>query len=166
MNTTLAPHLYNTQLEFDLATRQNLVSLLNQRLADTLDLYTQTKQAHWNVKGMQFQQLHELFDAVAADVLPFVDTLAERVATLGGIANGTVRQVASVSGLPEYPNLSDGRAHVRALIERYALYAKANRNAIRRAGELDDPTTEDVLTEISRTVDEKLYFLEAHCQGS
>jgi DNA-binding ferritin-like protein len=66
-------------------------------LADTFHLYSQTKQAHWNIKGKDFFQLHEMFDELDAELLPHVDTIAERATTLGGTALGTARMAASAS---------------------------------------------------------------------
>jgi starvation-inducible DNA-binding protein len=155
---------YRTKIDFNPETRQKLISIVNQQLADTLDLYTQTKQAHWNVKGMEFQQLHELFDMVAAKVEPYIDILAERATTLGGIAMGTVRMSAANSSLSEYPLISDGRDHLEAVIDRFAAYTASNRDALRASDKLDDPTTADIFTDISRDVDLSLYFLESHLQ--
>ena len=75
--------------------RVQLVALLNERVAATADLQMQLKQAHWNVTGIHFQTLHELFDTVADAVHPFVDVLAERATALGGVAKGTVRMAAA-----------------------------------------------------------------------
>jgi len=158
-------HLYPSKIDFSDATRTKLVDLCNQRLADTFDLAGQVKQAHWNVKGSDFQQLHELFDAIHAAILPFVDVIAERVTTLGGVALGTVRMAATASTLKEYPHdIAAGKAHLEAVRDRVAAYAGANRQAIAMAGKLDDPTTEDMFTEVSRAVDLQLYFLESHLQ--
>src|SRR5260370_41843776 len=99
---TVAP-MFKTRIELPEKDRHALIGLLNQRLADTADLYSQNKQAHWNVKGPNFFQLHELFDQLASDVFPFIDMIAERVTALGGLATGTVRMSASNSALPESP---------------------------------------------------------------
>ncbi len=158
--------MYSSKIDFDKKTREKLVGLLNQRLADTFDLYSQTKQAHWNVKGIHFIQLHLLFDEAAGAVEPFVDTIAERATALGGYATGTVRMAAGASSLPEYPTeATAGHEHLQAVVERFAKYAKDNREALERSGDWGDPTTEDLFTEISREVDKQLYFLESHLQG-
>lgn len=158
--------VYDSKIDIALEARTELVGILNQQLADTADLYSQTKQAHWNVKGMYFQQLHELFDKVADSIEGFVDTIAERVTTLGGVAMGTARMAAEHSTLPEYPaNIVEGKDHLEAVIERWAAYAASNRAAANRAAELGDPTSEDLFIEISRDVDLGLYFLESHLQG-
>jgi starvation-inducible DNA-binding protein len=157
--------VYDSKIDISLEARKELVGMLNQQLADTADLYAQVKQAHWNVKGIHFQQLHELFDKVAESIGDYVDTIAERVTTLGGVAMGTVRMAAENSTLPEYPaNIVTGEDHLNIVIDRWAAYAASNRAAATRSGELGDPTTEDMFVEISRAVDLSLYFLESHVQ--
>jgi starvation-inducible DNA-binding protein len=157
---------FDTRIDIDTDARQELIDLLNQQLADASDLFTQTKQAHWNVKGMDFMQLHLLFDDLAKHPRNHADTIAERVGALGGMAMGTARMAAANSTLPEYPaDVIEGKAVVEVMAERWAAYAASTRAAIRRSGELDDPTTEDLFTELSREIDESLYFLEAHLQG-
>lgn len=146
--------------------KASLIGHLNQMLADCLDLYTQVKQAHWNVKGKDFFQLHELFDAIAGELIAFVDELAERAVSLGGVAHGTARMSAESSRLPEYPeDVIDGLDHVRAVAERVAAFANAIRHGIDEAGDLGDQNTADLYTEIGRVVDKRLWFLEAHLQG-
>ncbi|NEQ30396.1 MAG: DNA starvation/stationary phase protection protein Dps [Leptolyngbya sp. SIO4C5] len=154
---------YPTRIDLPADTRVQVVDLLNQTLAATLDLKTQTKQAHWNVKGMDFYQLHELFDEMATELEEYVDMVAERVTALGGTAMGTARMAASGSILPEYPvDAIMGDEHVTALAERYAAYAKHLRQAIDTTDEAGDADTADLYTEISRTADMRLWFLEAH----
>jgi starvation-inducible DNA-binding protein len=154
---------YQTRIDLAFEVRSEVVKLLNQTLAATLDLKTQVKQAHWNVKGMNFYQLHELFDAMATELEGYVDLVAERVTTLAGTAMGTARIAAANSILPEYPlDAVDGVEHVTALAERYAIYAKHLRAAIDKTGELGDADTADLYTEVSRDIDKRLWFLEAH----
>jgi starvation-inducible DNA-binding protein len=160
------PKMHKTSIDLDVETRQQIVALLNQQLADTFDLYSQTKQAHWNVKGPQFFQLHELFDKLAAELLDHVDTIAERSTTLGGTALGTARMAAANSRLPEYSAVTiAGRESVEALVERYAELAATTRVAIDRADELGDIDTSDLFTGVSRGLDKSLWFLEAHLQA-
>jgi starvation-inducible DNA-binding protein len=138
------------------------IGLLNQALADLTDLHSQTKQAHWNVKGMQFIALHELFDDFAETLEEHIDTVAERVTALGGVANGTVRMAAAQSALPELPMVYEGRAVVEALAERYALVGTSVRAAIDAAAKAGDADTSDLFTGVSRDLDKQLWFLEAH----
>lgn len=161
----MATTVYRTHLDLKENTRRPMIELLNQQLADTFDLLSQTKQAHWNVKGHEFWQLHELFDKLAEGLEDDVDLIAERVTALGGEAMGTVRMSASNSRLPEYPTGRMGSMqHVSALAERYGNYAATTRAGIDTAADAGDQTTADLLTEVSRQVDKYLWFLEAHLQ--
>jgi starvation-inducible DNA-binding protein len=156
---------FQTHIDLPESDRQPLIELLNGRLADTADLYSQVKQAHWNVKGPDFFQLHQLFDQLAAELFPFIDLIAERAASLGGVATGTVRMAASRSTLPEYPvEATEGQRHLTALIERYATFAANIRKAIDVADERHDRSTADLFTEVSRAADKQLWFLESHVQ--
>ncbi len=164
--TTSKTSFYPTRIDLPLETRQSIVTLLNGTLAATTDLRTQTKQAHWNVKGKDFYQLHLLFDEMASELEAYSDLVAERVTALAGTAMGTVRVAASKSILPEYDfEAVGGMEHVAALADRYAAYAKHLRENIDKADELGDQDTNDLYVEISRTIDKRLWFLEAHLVG-
>ena len=157
---------FRTRIDLAQQSRQSLARLLNQRLADMIDLFNQTKHAHWNVKGREFMQLHELFDDIAERVEDACDLIAERVVTLGGGAEGTTRQSAAGSTLGEYDlGAVDGLEHVRALAGQVAKLAASSRSAIQQSAELGDPTTSDLFTELSRSLDKDLWFLEAHLQS-
>ncbi|MGH9844209.1 MAG: DNA starvation/stationary phase protection protein Dps [Blastocatellia bacterium] len=159
--------MYETRIDIGQQARLSLARLLNQRLADMIDLFNQTKHAHWNVKGAEFMQLHELFDSIAERVEEGCDLIAERAVTLGGVAEGTTRQSAAGSTIGEYDlRAVDGLEHVRALADQLAKLAGSVRSAIQHSAELGDPTTSDLFTEISRSLDKDLWFLEAHLQKS
>jgi starvation-inducible DNA-binding protein len=156
---------FRTHIDIPVEARERLTQLLNQSLADTFDLMSQTKQAHWNIKGKDFYQLHLLFDEIAGELSGFVDEIAERVTSLGGYALGTARMAAENSDLPEYPtDAVEGRQHIAALVERFARYAAHVRASIDEAAGLGDQSTADLYTEVSRAADKRLWFLEAHLQ--
>ena len=158
--------MFKTKNDLSEATRVKTVELLNARLADCKDLQTQTKQAHWNVKGPNFIALHELFDKINEDLEDYVDDIAERAVQLGGVAEGTARMVAKRTSLTEYPlSAADGRSHVEALSSALAAFGKAARKAIGEANELGDLDTADLFTEVSRGIDKWLWFVEAHLQA-
>jgi starvation-inducible DNA-binding protein len=158
--------MFKTKNDLSESIRTKVVQLLNGRLADAIDLQTQTRQAHWNVKGPHFIALHELFDKINEDVEEYVDEIAERAVQLGGVAEGTARMVANRSSLSEYPaNTVDGRSHVEALTSALAAFGEAARKAINEANELGDLDTADVFTEVSRGIDKWLWFVEAHLQA-
>ena len=157
--------MHQTKNDLAKKNREKLVEMLNARLADAIDLKTQAKQAHWNVKGHQFISLHELFDQVATAVEADVDLIAERVTALGGTALGTARVVASKSTLSEYPlEIFEGTAHVDAISTAMADFNKKVRGNIDDAEKLDDASTAEMLTGIAREMDKLLWFVEAHIQ--
>jgi starvation-inducible DNA-binding protein len=157
---------FPTRIDIPQEARQSLIKLLNQQLADTFDLQSQVKQAHWNVKGPTFIALHELFDKLAEELEDHIDTIAERATALGGVAMGTARMAAASSRLPEYPDVAGGKEHVTALSDRYGALAKSTRAAIDAADKLGDSDTADLFTQVSRDLDKNLWFLEAHLQAS
>jgi len=154
-----------TRIDIPAKTREQINAMLNQQLADTFDLYSQIKQAHWNVKGPEFFQLHKLFDELAEEVLEDIDLIAERVTTLGGVAMGTVHMAAQSSRLPEFPGrLILSMASGEVLAVRFASLAETTRSAINIASERQDETTANLLQDISAKLDKGLWFLEAHLQ--
>jgi starvation-inducible DNA-binding protein len=158
--------MHNTKIDIGKDIRGKLIETFNQRLADSSDLKSQAKQAHWNVKGMNFIALHELFDQVATEAEGYTDLIAERITTLGGTALGTVRLAAEKSSLAEYPHeITDGRDHVDALSSALADFGKKVRANIDDSDNLGDKDTADIFTEISRGVDKLLWFVEAHIQA-
>jgi starvation-inducible DNA-binding protein len=158
--------MFKTKNDLPEGVRAQAIELLNARLADSIDLQTQTKQAHWNVKGPNFIALHELFDKINEEVEDYVDDIAERLVQLGGVAEGTARLVAKRTSLAEYPsNAVDGRSHVEALASALAAFGKLVRKAINEANDLGDLDTADLFTEVSRGIDKWLWFVEAHLQA-
>jgi starvation-inducible DNA-binding protein len=158
--------LFETRIALDDQSREKVIAILNARLADTLDVQTQTKFAHWNVKGSDFYQLHLLFDEIAEHLEDAVDLIAERATALGGRANGTVRQSAANSQIEEYEvDAIKGMDHVRALSDRLGTLGNAYRDAIDQTDHLGDTGTSDVFTELVRQADKDLYFLESHIQA-
>ncbi|MCI0568992.1 MAG: DNA starvation/stationary phase protection protein Dps [Acidobacteria bacterium] len=158
--------MHKTKNDLPEKVRVQMITLLQERLAEALDLGSQAKQAHWNVKGQNFIALHELFDEVYEHVDDHVDMLAERVIQFGGIAEGTIRVAAKRSQLPEYPlTLASGKEHVEALSRSLAYFGETIRKGINQADEIGDKGTADLFTEISRSVDKDLWFVEAHAQN-
>lgn len=158
--------MYKTKNDLPEATRGQLIALCNARLADAMDLQSQCKQAHWNVKGPDFIALHELFDKLNEDVEAYIDVIAERAVQLGGVADGTLRSAAKRTTLAEYTAVGgSGHAHVEALSTTLAMFGKNARTAIAQCSELGDAGSTDLFTEVSRGTDKWLWFIEAHLQA-
>ena len=157
--------MYETSNDLSPTRRRSLSEMLNEHLADAIDLHLQAKQAHWNIKGPSFVGLHELFDRVASQASEYGDEIAERAVALGGVARGTLQAVSGQSQLREYPiEVPDWRAHVRAMQDALATFGRGARRAIDDATALNDADTADLFTEISRGVDKSLWMVEAHVQ--
>ncbi len=158
--------MYETMNDLSPSIRERMIALLNARLADAIDLRTQLKVAHWNVKGPDFIALHKLFDDIVEDADEYVDLIAERAVQLGGIADGTARQVAERSSLDEYGATAGGGCgeHVFAVADALAAFGRSAREAIETAADAKDQDTADVFTEISRGTDKWLWMVEAHAQ--
>jgi len=158
--------MFPTENDIPQERRVALNELMNQRLADAVDLQLQVKQAHWNVKGPHFIGLHELFDDIDEAVESYVDLIAERIVQLGGMAEGTVRIAAKRSRLEEYPlDIADGALHVEAVARALSTFGHDARNTIDEADALGDADTADLFTEVSRGIDKWLWMVEAHSQA-
>jgi starvation-inducible DNA-binding protein len=158
--------MYETMNDLSPSIRERMIELLNARLADAIDLRTQLKVAHWNVKGPEFIALHKLFDEIVEDVDEYVDLIAERAVQLGGVADGTARQVAERSSLDEYAATAGGscQEHVFAVADALSAFGRSAREAIETSAAAKDQDTSDIFTEISRGTDKWLWMVEAHVQ--
>lgn len=142
--------------------RGKIAATLNERLADGLDLHSQIKVAHWNIKGPQFAALHPLFETFAVSLANHNDSIAERAVTLGGRAHGTARHVAKSSRLPEYPQeATRDLDHVRLLAERIEKYLDGARLSRGVGEEVRDTDTVDLLTGIITEFEKHAWFLRA-----
>jgi starvation-inducible DNA-binding protein len=162
-NDTVVRTKHATKNDLPESVRASVIELLQARLADAVDLSTQTKQAHWNVKGPNFIALHELFDKIHDEVEEYSDTIAERLVALGGQAYGIAREASRRSALHEYPVEITSRAeHVDALSTALAAFGKAVRAAIDESANLGDQDTSALFTEVSRGIEKALLVVEAY----
>lgn len=154
-----------TTISIPAAERDALIAILNRSLATLTDLYSATKNAHWNVKGKEFYALHLLFDEIAKGISGFNDIIAERITSLGGTAAGTIQQAVGGTILEQYPaDIFSGKTHVQELAQRFAQAGAETRNAIAATEKFGDSATADIFIDITRALDKYLWFLEAHHQ--
>ena len=162
----MSQQLHPSKIDLPDDVRAAMIGLLNARLADAVDLSTQMKQAHWNVKGPNFIALHELFDRIHGAAMAHVDEIAERITTLGGTAAGTAAVASRNSILPAYPlDVHAGSDHIDAVTTALSEFGKNVRRAIEQAGDAGDADTEDLFVEVSRDIDKQLWLVEAHAQA-
>ena len=146
--------------------KESSINTLQALLVDSVDLYNATRQAHWNLKGSNFIGLHEMLDGFYNDLNLSTDLLAERAVMLGGIPDTTTQTLAGTTRLPPYPaELLNSIGHLRELADRYAQVGKALRQSIDETDDAGDADTSDLLTEVSRALDKKLWMIEAHLTG-
>jgi starvation-inducible DNA-binding protein len=154
--------MYRSPSELPEESRIAIADALNGVLADGLDLHSQTKVAHWNIKGPHFAALHPLFETFAISLANHNDSVAERAVTLGAKAYGTVRHAAKTSRLQEYPQeTTRDLEHVKLLSERIDKYltgARQSRTAAERFGDTDSV---DLLTGIITEFEKHSWFLKA-----
>ena len=155
-----------TRIDLAKTTRTKMITLLNARLADMVDLRQHLKQAHWNVKGPNFIGLHKLFDDIAAEAGQYADEIAERAVQLGGDAEGTLRMAAAASSLEEFPEGNTWEVVVNAVADRIAATAKGVRKAADTADKAGDLATSDMFVDIVRGLDKYLWFVEAHIEDN
>lgn len=154
-----------TRNTLPLATRKKAVHLLNNTVAEMLDLFARIKQAHWNLRGLSFIGLHKLLDELAATTLHDIDEVAERATALGGVVEGTLRDAVKQSRLKkrEEPQSRSGQTDwLRELADAHALTAEHIRKGIKQMNDAEDFGTADLLTDVLRTVEKHLWLLEAH----
>ena len=157
--------MHHTQNGISEKKRIESVSYLNQTLANAIDLYMQTKQAHWNIKGHGFYPTHLLLDAVAEEIEEQIDIIAERATALGGTAYGTIQTVSKASQLRVYPtNITSVTEHLEHLTHNYAILGEFVRADIHKTAELGDHGTNDLYISLSRVLDHKLWLLESQIQ--
>ncbi len=154
--------MYRSPSHLSEAARKTIAATLNERLADGLDLHSQIKVAHWNIKGPQFAALHPLFETFAVGLAAFNDAIAERAVTLGGRAYGTARHVAARSTLPEYPQeTSRDLEHVKLLAERFEVFLEGLRASRAVAEEQGDTDSVDLITGVISEFEKHDWFLRA-----
>lgn len=157
--------LHKTKISLPEKARIEIIAILNQSLASTADLQAQLKQAHWNVKGMEFIALHKLFDAIAEEIEEQVDTIAERITSLGGTALGTLQEATKNTKLRLYPvDIFLAKDHIEHLTHNFAILGELSRNNIKETESLGDMATSDLYIDLTRVLDKNLWFIEAHVQ--
>lgn len=158
--------MYKNRVALPEDTKEKVCEVMNVKLAAALDTYTQAKYAHWNVKGMNFYQLHLVFDATAKVIFKHIDSIAERITQLGGTADGTVRMAAAGSPIAPYNvQALSGPQHVEALANTVGAYCKALREASKAIDELGEEPTSDFFKQLVVDAEEELYFLESHLEA-
>jgi starvation-inducible DNA-binding protein len=162
-SATMTPAKVVRPLDDKKPQRAQIIKNLNAHLATELDLYMVAKQAHWNVKGPNFQGLHQLFDIVSDAAREYADLVAERAVALGGMAEGTHQDVAANSTLAKFPR---GERRWQPLVKEVHDRVIRAADQAREFGDGldDDIATQDIYVEVIRGLDKWAWMLEAHLE--
>lgn len=159
--------LHPTRIDIPIETRIQVIDIIGVTLATSIDLYSQTKQAHWNIKDSRFFFLHKFFDKLAKPLPDISDSLAERINQLGGTSLGTIRLSTMSSLLTEFPyTVFDGDSYLEALADRYAIFSKNLRDSANILENLGDLTTQSFFLDLALDNDQRLWFIESHLEGN
>lgn len=166
MEPTTVKRMYKNRVALPDDVKTKVVEVMQSKLAASFDMYSQAKFAHWNVKGMNFYQLHLVFDATAKVIFKQIDPIAERITQLGGVANGTIRMAVANSPLEAYKVESiTGPEHLKALANSLGKYCAELRDASKKIDDLGDEPTSDFFKQLVVQAEEELYFLESHLEA-
>ena len=151
-------------LELEEPVRLEMTEQLNQLLADTMTLRDLYKKSHWQVAGPTFYQLHLLYDKHYDEQVELVDSIAERIQLLGGVSIAMAPDVAETAQIERPPR---GREEVPVqlsrLVDAHQVIIRQTRKLARRASELQDDGTNDLLvSEVLRTNELQVWFLSEH----
>ena len=143
-----------------------LIDVLRLRLHALNDLHLTLKHVHWNVVGPHFIAVHQMIDPQVDRVRDMADDTAERIAALGGVAQGTPGSLVKERTWDDYSiGREDALAHLGALDLVYTGVIEDVRDAIKAVGEID-PATEDLLIEQLRDLEQFQWFVRAHLENA
>jgi starvation-inducible DNA-binding protein len=153
-----------TQIGISDEHKAKVAHVLNTLLADEFVLYTKTRNAHWNVEGANFHSLHLFFESQYQDLEEIVDSVAERIRTLGHYAPATLKSFLELTHLSEVLHeKNDGPGFIKELLaDHEALIIEFRENVNYFADELQDAGTSDYITGLLETHEKMAWMLRAH----
>jgi len=150
------------------AARHSSVTMLNQLLADTMTLRDMYKKHHWQVVGPTFYQLHLLYDKHFEEQSELVDTIAERIQILGGVAVAMAHDVAELTSLPRVPrDREEAPVQVSRLLSAHQAILKNCHDYAKKADQSGDDGTNDlIVSNLMRTNELQVWFVSEHVVDS
>jgi starvation-inducible DNA-binding protein len=147
--------------------RQQVVTMLNKRLADTFVLYTKTLNYHWNITGPEFIQLHELLHEQYEELEESIDEIAERVRKMGGFALGTLDEFKQNSAIEEQPGrIPEWTEMLQRLVDDHETVIRQLREDTDTTEELGDMFTNDFLIGLAQGHETMAWKLRAHLENA
>lgn len=148
--------------------RLESVRMLNQLLADTMSLRDLYKKSHWQVTGPTFYQLHLLFDKHYEEQSELVDTIAERIQILGGVAIAMAFDVAENTLIPRPPrDREEAPVQISRLLEAHQIILQECHEIAKKAADSGDDGTNDLaVSDVMRTNELQVWFVSEHLVDS
>ena len=151
------------KIEISDKNRQAVADLLNTLLADEYVLYTQTRNAHWNISGSNFSELHKFFEGQYEILDIIIDDVAERVRSIGHFSLGTLKDFLSIARISENEELSKEKETIQALLSGHETIIQALRKEISNVGDkYADMGTADFITGIMEQHEKMAWMLRAY----
>lgn len=146
------------------ANRQAVASELMKVLADETVLYIKTKNAHWNVEGADFYDKHKLFETQFGQLDEFIDSVAERIRSLGHYAPATLKSYLSLTHLSEENReQNDSEGFIKELLEDHeSIIIHLRENIKPFADKMNDTGTSDFITGLMESHEKMAWFLRSH----
>jgi len=144
--------------------RLEVTKRLNLLLADTATLRDLYKKSHWHVAGPTFYQLHLLFDKHFGEQSELVDTIAERIQILGGVAVALSHDIAELTRLERVPrDREEVPVIITRLLDAHHFILKEVHSFAKKAADLGDDGTNDMLvSNVLRTNEMQVWFVSEH----
>ncbi|MCC6801598.1 MAG: DNA starvation/stationary phase protection protein [Anaerolineae bacterium] len=147
--------------------RQQIVDLLNKRLADTFVLYVKTLNYHWNITGPEFIAVHELLNEQYTELAESIDEIAERVRKLGGFAIGTLDEFKQSSAIEEQPGrIPNWQDMIRELVDDHEAVIRQLRKDAETTDELGDTISNDFVIGLAEGHETMAWKLRAHLENA
>ena len=142
--------------------RQKIINILGNIIADQYILYTKTRNYHWNVTGEDFIQYHKLFEEQYSAIDEDIDEVAERIRALGGKTPATLGEFLKSSTLKEHPRkFPSAKAMIANLLTDHETVIRNLRKYVEVCDDLDDVGTEDFLTQLMEKHEKTAWMLRA-----
>lgn len=149
-------------IKLDASAVNNVVTYLQQLLADLQVYYTNLRGFHWNIKGHDFFVLHSKFEEMYNNTAEKADEVAERILTLGGVPANKFSDYLKVAKVKEVDNVSNGNEALNNVLETICYFIGEERNLLKAASEAGDEATVALMSDYLKEQEKLVWMLTAY----
>lgn len=164
METVLEKTDQNINIGITEEQREKIAKALSYLLADSYMLYLKTHNYHWNVTGMNFQPLHEMFEEQYTELAEAIDAIAEQIRAIGHYAPGSFKEYSRMTSITEEDDVPDAKTMVKRLQDANETLIRTAREALKPCDEAGDEASIDLVTERLRNHSKVAWMLRSHLQ--